>query len=247
MQRLFLLVLLFLGVARASGAIEISIPVVTGKHGDTLTIPVVTTTIPDSTILACQFTLGYSPNVITVIDIVTASSMVDRPGWSVASNITGDSVVVGAYGSEFLQGAGTVVKVRCLVNGTVGSLSSLVLRQFTYNAGSPVVTTKNGGISVVTSTGPAAPALPTVAALDQNFPNPFNPTTMIPYVLGRAAHVRLSVLSPLGQEMRVLVDQEQEAGEHRTSFDAAGMASGVYFYRLRTGEYTETRRMIVLR
>ena len=88
---------------------------------------------------------------------------------------------------------------------------------------------------------------PGAFALRQNFPNPFNPTTMVPYVLGRATHVRLSVISPLGQEMRVLVDQYQEAGEYHISFDAGGLASGMYFYRLRAGEYTETRRMMLVR
>jgi hypothetical protein len=89
--------------------------------------------------------------------------------------------------------------------------------------------------------------LPGSFALRQNFPNPFNPSTVIPYVLGTGVHVRLSVISSLGQEMRVLVDQYQEAGEYRLTFDASGLASGMYFYRLRAGEFTHTMRLMLVR
>jgi hypothetical protein len=96
-------------------------------------------------------------------------------------------------------------------------------------------------------TGVGEAPVPGSFALRQNFPNPFNPSTVIPYALGSGAHVRLSVISPLGQEMRVLVDQYQEVGEYRVQFDANGLASGMYFYRLRAGQYTETRRLMLVR
>jgi hypothetical protein len=262
MNRLFLLVVLLLTFSRAAATIEVSLPVITGKHGDTLDIPVLTTAIPDSGVLACQFTVGFSSGVITVLDIVTEGTMVAQPRWSAAANIEGDSLTVGAYGSGFLTGSGTLGKVRCLIKGVAGATTGLILRQFTYNAGSPVVTLKSGGISVVTGMRREGSVLPAVASLSQNFPNPFNPSTVIPYARGGGAHVRLSVISLLGQEMRVLVDGYQDAGEYRTTFDAAGMASGMYFYRLRVrpsysvlgrdsrggaGEFTETRRLMLMR
>ncbi|MBK7259359.1 MAG: hypothetical protein IPI01_16455 [Ignavibacteriae bacterium] len=90
-----------------------------------------------------------------------------------------------------------------------GSLSGLVTdtTMFVPNGISALSALKGSG-----GTGVGETSRPGSFALDQNYPNPFNPSTVIPYALGARAHVRLSVISPLGQEMRVLVDQYQEAG-----------------------------------
>jgi len=96
----------------------------------------------------------------------------------------------------------------------------------------------------------AAPPLKT--ALLQNIPNPFNPATLIPYQLGAADHVRLTVYSTLGQEVRVLVDAVQELGRYEVTWDGrdhAGreVASGVYLYRFQVGRFVDVRKAILLR
>ena len=83
--------------------------------------------------------------------------------------------------------------------------------------------------------------------LFQNYPNPFNPSTTIRYALPRRAHVMLTVYNTLGQQVSTLVNESQEAGYHDVRFSADGLASGVYFYRLRAGEYVTTRRLVILR
>lgn len=88
---------------------------------------------------------------------------------------------------------------------------------------------------------------PTDFVLEQNFPNPFNPTTQIRYGLPEAADVRLSVYNMLGQEMAVLVRQYQSAGWYAVTFDATGMTSGTYIYRLQAGDFVRTRKMLFLR
>src|SRR5690606_23738549 len=102
------------------------------------------------------------------------------------------------------------------------------------------------GAGYVSTAGEAAPELPSSAALAQNYPNPFNPSTSIPFTLDRAQRVRLAVYDVLGREVAVLVDGVQPAGTHRAAFDAAGLASGVYVYRLRTGAGTLTRTMTLV-
>jgi hypothetical protein len=89
--------------------------------------------------------------------------------------------------------------------------------------------------------------IPRSYALDQNFPNPFNPTTVIRYQLPAAGQVHLTVLDLLGREVAGLVNEDQQAGIHEVSFNGAGMASGVYMYCLRTGSFTQTRTMVVLK
>jgi hypothetical protein len=89
--------------------------------------------------------------------------------------------------------------------------------------------------------------VPKEFALSQNFPNPFNPTTVIRYALPTKSFVRLTVYNTLGQVVRVIVNADADAGYHEVEFDASGMASGVYLYRLTAGSYVDTKRLIVVR
>lgn len=81
--------------------------------------------------------------------------------------------------------------------------------------------------------------------LDQNFPNPFNPTTMIRYGVPLETNVKLTIYTLLGTPIRILVDERQEAGIYEYDFSALDLPSGAYFYRLQTPLGTLTRRMTV--
>jgi hypothetical protein len=89
--------------------------------------------------------------------------------------------------------------------------------------------------------------VPGVYALEQNYPNPFNPTTIIRYSLPNADHVTLQVINLLGQVTRTLVDEVQSAGYKEISFDAKDLPSGIYFYRLLAGKFTDTKKTILLK
>lgn len=84
-------------------------------------------------------------------------------------------------------------------------------------------------------------------ALGASYPNPFNPTTLIPYQLPEQAEVRLEVFDALGRRVGVLVDTVQPAGTYRIAFDGAPLASGTYLYRLTAGAFVQTRRMVLLK
>jgi len=77
-----------------------------------------------------------------------------------------------------------------------------------------------------------------------NFPNPFNPTTTITYVLPQATFVSIDVYDRLGRQVTTLVDQNQETGEHSVEFNASEYPSGIYFYRIKTPEKTEVKKML---
>ena len=84
-------------------------------------------------------------------------------------------------------------------------------------------------------------------ALAQNYPNPFNPTTTINYSIAAKSHVTLRVLNVIGQEVAVLVDQVQDAGSFRVPFAASNFSSGVYFYTLTAGDFTQTHKMVLMK
>jgi hypothetical protein len=83
--------------------------------------------------------------------------------------------------------------------------------------------------------------------LGQNYPNPFNPGTAIRYELPVAGEVRLEVYDIIGRRIAVLVDEMQESGAHQVVWNAAGQASGVYIYRLRSGDFMRSRKMTLIR
>jgi flagellar hook assembly protein FlgD len=88
--------------------------------------------------------------------------------------------------------------------------------------------------------------------LDQNFPNPFNPTTAISFALDASSHTTLDVYDVRGALVRTLVDGPQPAGAHRVEWDGTDnsgrrVASGVYYYRLDTGTTEATRKMVLLK
>ncbi len=84
-------------------------------------------------------------------------------------------------------------------------------------------------------------------ALTQNYPNPFNPATKIRYQIPTASKVTVVVCDLLGQQVATLVQGEHEAGIHEVSFDATGLSSGVYLYRMQTGDFVQTRTLTVIR
>jgi photosystem II stability/assembly factor-like uncharacterized protein len=83
--------------------------------------------------------------------------------------------------------------------------------------------------------------------LSQNYPNPFNPSTVISYQLPVVGFVTLKVYDLLGREVATLVNEEKLAGEYEIEFNDANLPSGIYFYQLKTGQFSETRKMILLR
>ena len=90
-------------------------------------------------------------------------------------------------------------------------------------------------------------SIPQTYSLHQNYPNPFNPNTVIGYDLPKAGFVKLTVFDLLGREVAVLVNQRQNAGSFKAAWDGSNNSSGVYYYKLTSGNFTQTNKMILVK
>jgi len=88
---------------------------------------------------------------------------------------------------------------------------------------------------------------PDASKLGQNYPNPFNPATTIPFTLKTSGMTKLSVYNILGQEVAVVLDRELPAGVHAVPFNAAGLSSGMYFYKLEANGYSSMKKLVIIR
>lgn len=112
------------------------------------------------------------------------------------------------------------------------------IRFYNYNAEVPTSAEDDGHFATT----------PERFELKANYPNPFNPTTTIPYEIAEAGHVTLSVYDALGREVATLVNRQQSAGSYHQAFDAGNLSSGMYFYQLNVDDrFSKTRRMMLVK
>jgi hypothetical protein len=103
-------------------------------------------------------------------------------------------------------------------------------------------------VDIVTGIADLAAASPSQYSLSQNFPNPFNPTTVISYELPMTSEVELSIHNLLGQKVATLITGNQKAGSYQVEWDATDFSSGVYFYTLRTNAgFIQTRKLVIIK
>ncbi len=102
-------------------------------------------------------------------------------------------------------------------------------------------------INVVVGVAQRDNGIPAAFALAQNYPNPFNPSTIIHFDIPMTSSVTLKLYNVLGQEVRTLVDEVKTPGRYDVRLDAAGLASGAYFYRIHAGSFVAVKKLLLLR
>lgn len=146
---------------------------------------------------------------------------------------------------SFATGADTTVKVMNNVNNQWFS--------FTFNRQpTSVVFDPNNEIviksaSLIMSTEENISSIPAKFELKQNYPNPFNPVTSIEYDIPKNSNVKITVYDNTGKEVSVLVNEFKQAGKYSSSFNAMNLSSGVYFYRIQAEDYSEVKKMTLLK
>ncbi len=105
-----------------------------------------------------------------------------------------------------------------------------------------------GGTDVITDVAENSDnKIPTNYDLMQNYPNPFNPSTTITFSIPKESNVTLKIFNILGQEVKTLVNQNEQVGTYKINFDASKLTSGIYFYTISAGEYHQVKKMILLK
>jgi hypothetical protein len=190
-----------------------------------------------------QFTAHYDPSVIEFVGAETASATSDF--LLQAHDHSGEIRVVMA-GTYPLSASGEIIHLKFQtaddVRGKVET--SLTFTDVMYNEQQPTLGGTTGRIFVV--------GLPTDYSLGHNYPNPFNPSTNIPYALPSSEQVSIKIFNLQGQLVRTLVDRHQEAGNHIAVWDGRDnngipMASGIYFVRMQAADFGKVHKMTLLK
>ena len=100
-------------------------------------------------------------------------------------------------------------------------------------------------LNILTNSGNNNTTIPASTSLEQNYPNPFNPATIIKFNVSKSGNVKIVVYDVMGREVQTLVNESRKPGTYVTSFDGSALNSGVYFYKISAGDYSETMRMIL--
>lgn len=143
---------------------------------------------------------------------------------------------VSQYNITITSNAGGCVHMANINCGWVGTIATVTGQP----SGKIFKYTDNVGISNQNNT-------PTQFSLKQNYPNPFNPTTNIDFTLAKTGYISLKIYNLLGQQVMTLIDGVETAGDHNVIFDASSLPSGTYFYTMKSGDFTATKSLVLVK
>jgi photosystem II stability/assembly factor-like uncharacterized protein len=158
-------------------------------------------------------------------------------GWVVGtSGLILHTVDGGQTWAQQTSNTGTSLNALCFIDSLTG-----------WIAGSSGTILKTSSAGILVGIDHAIDNLPKTFNLAQNYPNPFNPGTTIRYSIPQISFVTIKVYDILGREIRALVNENKAAGNYSVSFDAGNLASGIYFYTIKAGDFVQTKKMILLK
>jgi len=207
--------LLFSGLAFAS-TVPVSIPDTSGSPGDIIRLPILVQNIPPDTVWSADITLGFNSAVVQAESVMFSGTLVSN--WANVYNIVADSINMALAGSQTINGSGTLVYVRfkVLSSALPGDSSVIHFTKMIFNEGAPTVSIKDGVLRITPTSVHENENLnlPKDFNLGQNFPNPFNPSTTVPFRVrslefgvGRPIHTTLVIYNLLGQKVNTLLNE----------------------------------------
>lgn len=184
--------------------------------------------------------IGSNIDAIFKVDIITGdTTIIGHTGFG---KITND--IVFDENSNLYGVVGTLNEINDFINIDVANGTGSIIGSVGFQHILGLAYEETGVVSVEND---SKESLPTEFSLKQNYPNPFNPTTIITYSLPEKSNVIIRIYNSLGAEVGEVVNSEKSAGIHNVEFDASGLSSGVYFYRIQAGNFLATKKMVVLK
>jgi len=159
------------------------------------------------------------------------------------NNVFAGTYALGVYGSND-NGTSSTQRNEGLGNFTVRALC--ILNNYIY-AGTYFYGVYRRPLGELTGIQPISGQFPAHFTLEQNYPNPFNPSTVIKFQVASSSSVKLIVFDVLGREVAALVDEQLKPGTYEVEWNASNYPSGVYFYKLEAGDYTQTKKMLMIK
>ncbi|MCH7496045.1 MAG: T9SS type A sorting domain-containing protein [Candidatus Marinimicrobia bacterium] len=235
-----------------SAQLKFSIPSFIVKPGDSLSIPIELTGVaPDSSIFSIQFEIAYDPTIISADSVIFNTSPTAISDWKKEFNLIDGKISIALAGTDSVLTDINIANLTFMISevATSGDSSVVQFENLYVNEGTPTASGRDGMIKVlvVGITELLDNSIPQSPSLDQNFPNPFNPVTTIEFSVPRSGDVSLIIYNANGREIERMVDGEMSAGRFTSVWNATELASGIYFYRLQTGEFVLTRKMVLLK
>jgi hypothetical protein len=209
---------------------------------------------------ALGFSLNFAANLLVFEKVVlgsdAAGALLNVNANQAAGGNVGIALALPA-GQAFGNGIRRLVTVIFSVHPNANAASTViefgdqpVTREIVDLTAAPVAAAYTPAtVTIQHLTGVETPALadlPAAFELGQNYPNPFNPSTVIKFALPQAAHVTLTIYNLLGKEVAVLVDETLPAGRYEKQWEARGLPSGVYLYRLQAGSLMQTKKLVLM-
>jgi hypothetical protein len=201
--------------------------------------------------------VGIGSTILVGTSVGVYSSTNNGSSWSPANSGLTDRNISSFAGSEGFLFAGTDSGVFLTSDsgknwipanqGLASKISALAIGGYLFAGTSSGVWRRPLSGLIVSAGQHSARSAPKEFTLEQNYPNPFNPATTIRYAVPHRSRVTLMVYNTLGQQVAELVNNEVDAGSHTVQFDGSNLASGVYYYRLQTGAFVETKKLLLVR
>lgn len=233
-------------LAATKDSVQLTLSDIHRKEDGTIQIPIKATF--NTYLAAFQFEIEYNPDIVQILE-PELSSRTKKLGlyWGKS----GDKLKLGVidiYGKHKIPPAsGNLLTLHVKMKDTrLLDLSSLRVANAIF------VDTLARVLPVKVANHLGQYSLPQTFSLSQNYPNPFNPTTIIEYALPKDTRVKITIYNILGQKVKTLVDEFQSAGHKRIVWDSKNdkgheVASGIYFYKIKAGEFTDSKKMVILK
>ena len=173
---------------------------------------------------------------------LTSGAIVTLSGGAQASHIFWQVAGKVTLGTTVSMKGNLLCKTQIAMN-TSATLNGRALSQTAVTLDANTITTP-GTVNSIGSDGQYSPAQ---YALEQNFPNPFNPTTIINYSIAKDGHVRLAIFNAIGNNVAIVINEDKPAGNYSVQVNGRNLASGIYFYRLESGNYSATKKFVLIK